>query len=321
MQPVPRVHALHAMHAARGQARHCVVCGIQLSRAGAAADRADPYPTCHGVACRMVVSRRSALGDAGFVHYLRTQVRQRQRHAALTAASRAREAVESRENAAAWSYLGTRVAAAEAASLRLLLPSGPHRQRRPARERRERYRAHLLRVLAAIADTPAETPAAADDAAATAPSSLPGQLCALCGGGCCTRGGDHAYLSVPTLRRFMAAQPQLSNDEVLAAYLDRVAPSTEHGSCINHTRQGCSLPRDMRSDTCNRYACESLARLQAAQRDEAPVQVVLVVRRKQDQWHRATPGLDNAVNGGAVLFESGTRRFPAASLHVCEATP
>jgi len=262
----------------------------------------------------MVVSRRPELGDAGFAHYLRTQVRQRQQHAALTAASRARQLAEAGENAAAWSFLAMRVVEAGVQPLRLLLPSGPHRQRRLAGDRRQRYRAHLLRVLEAIASAPADARTDQEDAAATAPSSLPGQLCALCGGGCCTRGGDHAYLSVPTLRGFMAAQPQLSNGEVVAAYLDRVAPRTESGSCINHTRHGCSLPREMRSDTCNRFACESLATLQAAQRGEVPVQVVLVVRRKQDQWRRATPGLDNAINGGAILFESGTRRVPLASV-------
>jgi hypothetical protein len=169
---------------------------------------------------------------------------------------------------------------------------------------------HLLGIAAEAAGSAcASHPEATGIAVLAAASSLPGQLCALCGGGCCTRGDKHAYLNAPTLRLFMDAHPHLSADEVMAAYLDRVATRTQSGSCINHTRQGCCLRREMRSDTCNRFACESLARLQAAQREAQPVQMILVVRRKQDQWRRTDPGLDNAINGGAVLCEAGTRRI------------
>lgn len=313
---------MHLVRVQHGVPERCVVCGA-VARLGAASRAAapHPYPTCHAVACRMVVSRHAELGEAGFQHYLRAQVQQRRRQAALTAASTARRQGEADENAAAWSALHARFPSASAVgSLHLLLPSGPRHARRPAAARLEQYRAHLLKTAAEAATlAPAGPPA--DTGPAAAASTMPGQLCAVCGGGCCTRGGEHAYLSAATLRRFMDAQPQLSMHEVAAAYLDRVAARTQAGSCINHTRQGCSLPREMRSDTCNRYACESLARLQAAQREEAPVQVVLVVRRKQDQWRRATPCLDNAVNGGALLFESGTRRVPTVSLCLPTAAP
>ena len=143
---------------------------------------------------------------------------------------------------------------------------------------------------------------------------MPSRLCALCGGGCCTRGGDKAYLSAATLRRFMNAQPQLSTAEVAAAYLDRVSARTQTDSCINHTGQGCSLPSEMRSDICNRFSCESLARLQAAQRGPEAEHVMLIVRRKQDHWHRAEPGLDNAVTDYVVLRETGVQRVARSAL-------
>jgi hypothetical protein len=298
-------------------AGRCAVCDAALACGVAPGARQDDlYPVCHAIACRMVVSRRAALGEAGFGHYLAIQARQTRRQAMLAAASVARTQAEAEENAAAWSALRARLRLTKAdGALQLLLPSGPRHERRVASARRERYRAHLLRLAAeAACGPPAEPPPAADPAGPAAASALPGRLCALCGGGCCTRGGEHAYLVAATLRRFMDAHPQLSSAEVAAAYLDRVAPSTQSGSCINHTRQGCSLPREMRSDTCNRFACESLARLQAAQRGEQPVPVVLVVRRKQDQWRRSDPALDNAVNGGAMLSEAGIRRLPAGSL-------
>ena len=306
---------MHSIPVQHGMPGRCVVCGAASHRsAPLPAPARESYPTCLAVACRMVVSRRAALGEAGFRHYLRIQAQLREKQAALAAACVARRQAETEENAAAWSMLRARLRMAPPDEpLRLLLPSGPRHARRTASGRRERYRAHLLGIAAeAAGSTCASHPEAAGIAAPAAASSLPGQLCALCGGGCCTRGGEHAYLGAPTLRRFMDAHPDLSTEEVVAAYLDRVALKTQSGSCINHTRQGCSLPREMRSDTCNRFACESLARLQAAQREEYPVQVVLVVRRKQDQWRRTDPGLDNAVNGAAVLCEAGTRRMRAA---------
>ncbi len=346
------------------RARRCVVCQQALAGGAtlfAAAD--DAYPTCHAVACRMVVSRRADMGEANFRHYLQMQARHRLQLAAATAASVARERAEAEENANGWAALRARVAGdLTPAPLELLLPSGPQRSRPLSATRRERYRAHLLGIIAEASVIDRAAPgdsAAGPDAAdvdADAGSTLAGRLCGWCGGGCCTYGGDQAYLSAATMRRFMDAQPQLSAAEVAAAYLDRLAGSTQAKSCINHTARGCSLPREMRSTICNRFSCVSLARLQAAQRgaraqpaqqmDQAgqadqmdqveqahPVEqavpmvhVILVVRRKQDHWRRAEPDRDNAVNAYAVLRETGVQRIslraasPSAAAAAASAT-
>jgi hypothetical protein len=250
-----------------------------------------------------VVARRAEMGDAAFGHYLRRQVQQRRDHLAREAALGARRAVETAENADAWTTLRTFARLSPEApvqALQLLIPSGPRRTRPVAPVRRARYRAHLTAVVAA-AMAMAPGSASAGMEGAPAPSSMPGQLCRLCGGGCCTRGADHAYLSPPIVRRFMDAQPHLSGADVVAAYLDCVTATSQAGSCINHTRTGCSLPRDMRSDICNDFACTALRELQGA----PAASVVLVVRRKQDQWHRDRADLDNACNGAAVLRETG----------------
>lgn len=311
--PVNAAFQFHSMHAARfaqAQLARCVACGTMLPQGFTRdAQAPDPYPCCHAVACRMVVSRREEMGEAGFKHYLQMQARHKQHLAAAAEAARARKLAEVAQNAQVWSALCARLPAALAPEpLRLLLPSGPRQTRRLSLARRERYRAHLLQIVDEARGLEPAVPNGAEPAA-TAASTLPGQLCALCGGGCCTRGGDKAYLGAAAMRRFMDARPELSPDQVVAAYLGRVAARTQAGSCINHTAQGCSLPTDMRSDTCNRFSCESLARLQAAQRGTEPVHAVLVVRRKQDHWHRNEPGVDNAVNAHAVLGETGTRRF------------
>ena len=265
----------------------------------------------------MVVSRRPAMGEAAFRHYLRMQARHRQYITAHGQALAARAIAESAENAAAWDALQARMpAGAGPAPLRLVLPTGPRRSVRQPEERRERYHRHLAGIIdearAMDATTTADSAACAE--AAVGGSGMAGSLCAFCGGGCCTMGGEQAYLSAKTMRRFMDGHPALSNAEVLSAYLGRVAPATRTGSCINQTGAGCSLPRDMRSDICNRFSCEPLAHLEAAACGPAPVRTVLIVRRKQDHWQRANPSLDNAMNACAVLDGTGLRRIPLAAL-------
>jgi len=305
---------VHSGLAAHAPAPRCVVCQAVLSRRFGPDTRApDPYPSCHAVACRMVVSRREEMGDAGFRHHLQLHARHTQHLAATAQATLQRKHADAEENAKGWASLRARLdVALTVEPLQLLLPSGPRRSRRLVASRRERYRAHLLKMIAdAHATDPPGSPLAeiATATAAGVASTLPGRLCALCGGGCCTHGADHAYLSGDTLRRFMDAHPALTDAQVLAAYLDRMGVKSQANSCINHSTQGCSLPKEMRSDICNRFSCESLARLQATQREGVAVQVVLILQRKQDHWRRADPGLDNSVTAHALLGETGVRRF------------
>lgn len=276
----------------------CAVCDAALPRhAGAAAG--EPYPVCQAVSCRMVLSRRGAMGEAGFRQFLQLHAWQVRQRAAALREAQARAAAEQKENADAWDGLQESVAGV--AALRLLLPSGPHQDSPVSADRLARYRAHLEQA-AAEASRMASVPAPEESDQASVPD-LPGQLCGQCGGGCCTRGGEQAYLGAPTLRRFMDAHPATSADDVVAAYLARVPASAQAGSCINHTGAGCSLPREMRSDTCNAFACSALACLLASRHDEAPVQAVLVVRRRQDHWHRFDAGPANDIIARTVLHQ------------------
>ena len=306
-------------HGHGGPVRHCVVCGAALGRELASArETPDPFPACGAVACRMVVQRRTGMSEAGFRHYLALEARQRRYMAELGAAVAARAALEARENAGAWEAMRARLTQPSAEEpLLLVLPTGPRRSRPVPAARRERYRLHLARIVeearAASATAPPEDVDAITSAAAAADGSgMAGRLCAFCGGGCCTKGGEHAYLGAATVRRFMDRQPGMSNEEVLAAYLERLPAAGRTGSCINHTASGCSLPRAMRSDICNRFACEPLARVEAAAQGPAPLQAIFIVRRKQDHWRSANPALENAVNACAVLDERGLRRMPPA---------
>ena len=84
------------------------------------------------------------------------------------------------------------------------------------------------------------------------------RLCAICKGGCCAVGKDHAFNTVSTMRRFMDDNPTMTEEEILDAYLERIDAKTIEGSCINQTKQGCGLPREMRSDTCNGFYCDEI---------------------------------------------------------------
>jgi hypothetical protein len=281
----------------------------------------------------MVVARRADMGDVLFKPYLERVARQLQQQTSHNQLLQRRKVQETRQNQVAWDILQTALPAAinqptpfdaqgnpEASGIRqLALPSGPHLQVKLTRLRRKRYRHHLQATIAKALTPPtqdAESTAKPEQAAAPTPappsanqsalsSALPGHMCAFCGGGCCTLGGDHAYLGVSTLRRFMAQNPGLSAAQVLDAYTSRLPKYNQFGSCINHTAHGCSLSRDMRSDICNNYVCEELGQVEQTLRRQAPLHTILVVRRKLDNWTRAAPGQDNRIVALATITENG----------------
>jgi hypothetical protein len=143
-------------------------------------------------------------------------------------------------------------------------------------ERRQQMRERLLALIGEAME-PAEPPA---EGAAAAPIPLPvlsqavqtvlGRACGHCQGKCCRTGRDHAYLTVPVLRRYRQAHPEQGPEEVLEAYIGRIGSKTYEGSCVFHEPGGCSLPREMRSDTCNRYFCPDLDDLRAVLSSDTP---------------------------------------------------
>jgi hypothetical protein len=107
----------------------------------------------------------------------------------------------------------------------------------------------------------------------------------------------------------MAADAGLDAARLRAIYLGHLAPRTLAGSCINHTRLGCSLPRGLRSDICNTAACDVLMNLEDGLRADPPVRKVVVLRRRQNFWYRMLPPLNNDIVGAAVLTETKTTRL------------
>lgn len=86
--------------------------------------------------------------------------------------------------------------------------------------------------------------------------------CTACRGECCTAGGTHAFLrkdSVTRVRARMAADGVDSAAHIAATYADHLPTHHYRGSCVYHADQGCTLPRDLRSNLCNRYLCGELS--------------------------------------------------------------
>jgi hypothetical protein len=312
------------MNLNKEQAVSCVVCAAPLARidqfrSGRDAP-ADPYPTCFAIACRMVVSRRADMDDAGFRHYLQRQAKQTRERQELNRLLNARRLREEPENTQAWKGMAARLPGSAAEPIHLLLPSGPRRARKMSARRRARYQAHLEDIVAAASllapapDTAAfaseEKPTVAPPPSPDRPSTMPGRLCGICAGGCCTLGAEHAYLTPAGMRALMDKDVALTGKAIVAAYLDHLPGRSQAGSCINHTRGGCALPREMRSATCNRYACKSLATLLQAQRERSGVDTVIVIQRRLHHWRRLDTIEVNPLIGGAVLTEQGVRRVP-----------
>lgn len=134
----------------------------------------------------------------------------------------------------------------------------------PAAERAEQAR-HLQALVAELERAPVT--AAGDPPPATTEPLTQG-LCTFCRGRCCRYGrGHHAFITTALLQRWLQHHPGATPQQAADDYLARVPRRHVENSCLHHGAQGCTLPREMRSDICNRYACDGL--VQAADREAA----------------------------------------------------
>ncbi|HLY12485.1 MAG TPA: hypothetical protein VKW04_24490 [Planctomycetota bacterium] len=121
----------------------------------------------------------------------------------------------------------------------------------------------LMEDAAADGDGPTGD-APSSEGPANAAEALARAACASCQGLCCRHGEHHAFLRPATLRRYLRRHPDVTPAQALDTYLSYLPAHSIAGSCLYHGRQGCTLPRELRSDVCNRYLCDDLERLQTA---------------------------------------------------------
>lgn len=157
--------------------------------------------------------------------------------------------------------------------------------------------AELREHLMALEGDPPSTPRADDEPSST--SALDAPLCALCRGRCCRFGLDgHAFLEAHQLRAWLASRPGAAWADAVDHYLGLVAPEHLHSSCLFHARDGCRLPREQRSDVCNRFACSVLEQARDIARPDADAVVVVGIVAS------------HALSGAAVVSGRGSRVLP-----------
>jgi hypothetical protein len=91
-------------------------------------------------------------------------------------------------------------------------------------------------------------------------STLLGNACATCRGYCCTWGGNHhAFQDYPSLEHYLSTQvADITEDELVEIYRNYFPTQSYQNACVFQGGQGCTLPSELRSFTCNNYRCSSL---------------------------------------------------------------
>jgi hypothetical protein len=176
-----------------------------------------------------------------------------------------------------------------------LSPSIPHvaieMQTDPLRplpqSRRLLHRAHLHVLVEhgwedALADGPPPAYAVAESDEVHAISTA---ACTACGGKCCRHGNVQAYINHDSLRAFRHQQPAAGPDAFVATYADRLNAQTYEGSCVHHSGRGCTLPRALRSEVCNRHFCDPLLHVHTLRLQAGPDFCCLLIRLQDGQPH------------------------------------
>lgn len=192
-------------------------------------------------------------------------------------------------------------------------------------ERRERYRDHLVSILTrarageGLADWAYEQSRGIESRLQAQDSLLAARpdlgvasesLCRLCEGGCCTSGAEHAYLTEYDMLRLLATHPDWDDDQVVAAYLGHVTEQSRAGSCINHTAQGCALPRALRSVVCNAYYCDELKKLHARPDPGDAAPPLLAIQREYHHWNRNYQGPHARIIRISLLRDAAVESLP-----------
>lgn len=132
-------------------------------------------------------------------------------------------------------------------------------------ERRDEFQRWLLELVEYVFANPIEDPIhpLPENVEDTQLLPIYGSACGTCQGRCCVNGGTRAFLDAHTIQRFRNSHPGISPPEIVDAYCDQLPDQSVEDSCVYHTVDGCALPREVRSDTCNSARCAGLDEIRA----------------------------------------------------------
>lgn len=149
-----------------------------------------------------------------------------------------------------------------------VVPHNTNRLSRLPAERREfflnRLRANLAEARARFAagDTPLPRTILTtrkngrSEAEQQAEWDLLGAGCGVCRGNCCKQGGDHAFNTSDTMMWYLLEHPSDDDDTIIERYEALIPTHSLTKGCLFQEETGCALPRNLRSDVCNRFYCE-----------------------------------------------------------------
>jgi hypothetical protein len=176
-------------------------------------------------------------------------------------------------------------------------------------ERRAAFEAHLRAIVEAAFETPVpeEEPGRAGAEADEAPALA--AACAVCRGLCCDRGGTTAMLGPAEIGRWRRREPEGTPQQAVAAYRERLPAESVVVSCVYLGAAGCTLPRRMRNDWCNRFSCRERDVLAAALAESGGERIVIVAHDEENHRPGAIGGW-SAANGPVhvpfALSDEGT---------------
>lgn len=301
------------------EASHCEICGDEIPFFEAINNKDRDWKICGAIECKNILEQQARLPETAFKVFLtshRRVVEQRRQRIAVKEQLKKQEA---QENELIFKQVVADYGQPEAPKHRVILPQGHGEQVPLSQERIEKYKAHLTETIAeafkyqSVADVPNdnnqeahEKLLAKEQRFAKQPrlKAISDHFCMICKGGCCSRGREHAYISVSSIRRLLDAQPDYTEETLLQEYLAKLGETSSVNACINQTNTGCALPRELRSSTCNQFHCASVTKYQDKISSDDEIGPVVVVQRVNALWNHSYDGAPNDVARVLVVTES-----------------
>lgn len=292
--------------ATRNNSQRCEVCLNPLTSLDPPRHANNGHSLCRSFDCKRVLDQKSVMEPTLYKHHLEFQrklIHQRQEkeksHKKHIADIKLKERDEDLQ--AFNDTLASTPNLSKETLQSISIPSGVSTLTPLPGERRNRYIEHLKGVIqkAAAYTNASEVPpdqhhdaherlldnerlfAASPGLQATCDT-----MCSMCKGGCCADGKEHAYISPVIIRRQMDANPDLQEEDILTTYVTNIATETAQNACINQTKTGCALPRELRADICNSYFCGPISSYIKNMASQEMLIPVLAIQRSNHAWNR-----------------------------------
>ncbi len=305
----------------------CEVCGAAITYPESLQLQVLGYLVCQSFDCRRIMSQKSSMIPSLFKSHLQFQREiyneRREKEAAKKIYIEEAWAREGQENQTILQFiLDKNSELSENNTHVLVIPTGLSRLVSLSKERVKNYTEHLKSIINQAMEYTDSSKVEFDQHHDIHEKlleveqrfmenpvllTISDRICGMCKGGCCTSGREHAYLSAITIKRNLDIDPSLTATDILDLYLSNISSETIDGACINQTKTGCALPKELRSDICNSFYCDSLKSYQMNLADEEDPGMLLAIQRASTCWNTIGPDVSNEVVNIALVQEKDIR--------------